>query len=50
METRAVHLPIDMFKTVSDLAKVNHRTTPSQLRVMIEEWLADRASKVEPKP
>ena len=38
METRAVHLPIDLYHQVRADAEQNRRTVPGQLRVIIEEW------------
>ncbi len=38
METRAVHLPIDLYHQVRASATKNRRTVPGQLRVIVEEW------------
>lgn len=38
MNTRAVHLPMDLFKFVRAQARANERTVPAQMRVIIREW------------
>lgn len=37
METRVIHLPIDIYKVLERIADENERTVPAQLRVILRE-------------
>ena len=37
METRAVHLPLDLHQYLTRIAEKNRRTVPAQLRVILEQ-------------
>jgi len=39
MDTRAVHLPDELFAEVRAIAKANDRSVPGQLRVIVREWI-----------
>ena len=36
METRAIHVPLDVYKFLLRVAKRNRRTVPQQVRVIVE--------------
>ena len=40
MNTRAVHLPDELYAEVRAIARQNTRTVPGQLRVIVQEWIA----------
>ena len=39
MDTRAVHLPDELYDEVRAIALANCRTVPGQLRVIVREWI-----------
>lgn len=39
MNTRSVHLPDELYAEVKRIAAENLRTVPSQLRVIVQEWI-----------
>ena len=40
MDTRAVHLPDELYAEVRAIARHNDRTVPAQLRVIVREWIS----------
>ena len=37
-DTRAVYLPLRLFRIIQRIAMENRRSTPKQLAVIVEEW------------